>query len=88
LSIAAEEQTAGAGKLEDEDHQLDSAFNATLARMTGGISPIALSLAFLDWASHLAAAPQRQLEIVRDAMRSACRLSESALRLAGPHRVP
>ena len=35
-----------------------------LARLTGGISPVALSLAYIDWASHLAAAPQRQMEIV------------------------
>ena len=38
-------------------------------------------MAFLDWASHLAAAPQRQLEIARDAIRSASRLSESALQV-------
>jgi hypothetical protein len=34
-----------------------------LARLTGGVSPIALSLAYLDWSSQLAAAPQRQMEI-------------------------
>ena len=45
--------------------QFDREFHAILARLTGGISPIALSLAFIDWASHLAAAPRQQVEIVR-----------------------
>ena len=46
-----------------EPYPLDRAFHAMLARFTGGISPLALSLAWLDWSSHLAAAPQRQMEI-------------------------
>ena len=71
-----------------EHHELDTAFNATLARVTGGVSPIALSMAFLDWWAHLAAAPQRQLEIARDAMRHTSQLSLSALRLAQPGRLP
>ena len=29
---------------------------------------MALSLAYIDWASHLAAAPQRQMEVVKDAI--------------------
>ena len=50
-----------------EAYQADRAFHAMLARLTGGISPVALSLAYIDWASHLAAAPQRQMEIAQDA---------------------
>src|SRR5438552_17604382 len=42
-----------------------------LARLTGGISPIALLLAYTDWVSHLAAAPQRRMEIGQDALRTA-----------------
>ena len=38
-----------------EPYPLDRAFHAMLARFTGGISPVALSLAYLDWSSHLAA---------------------------------
>jgi polyhydroxyalkanoate synthase len=49
-----------------------------LARLTGGISPVALSLAYMDWASHLAAAPQRQMEIAREGMLSAARIFEAA----------
>ena len=40
-----------------EAYRFDREFHAMLARLTGGISPVALSLAFIDWASHLAAAP-------------------------------
>jgi len=48
------------------------------ARLTGGISPVALSLAYIDWVSHLAAAPQRQMEIAREGMLSAARIFEAA----------
>jgi polyhydroxyalkanoate synthase subunit PhaC len=60
-------------------YQADRAFHAMLARLTGGISPVALSLAYIDWASHLMAAPQRQMEISQDALRSAGKLFKSAL---------
>ena len=62
-----------------EAGQVDRAFHATLARLTGGISPVALLLAYVDWASHLAAAPQRQMEIAQEAVRTAGRIFESAL---------
>jgi hypothetical protein len=55
------------GAFQREDHELDKAFSAMLARATGGISPAALSMAYLDWACHLAAAPQRQIEIAHNA---------------------
>jgi polyhydroxyalkanoate synthase len=71
-----------------EAYQADRAFHAMLAHLTGGISPIALSLAYIDWASHLAAAPQRQIEIVGDAWRRASRVFESALHYFAPGRGP
>src|SRR6266436_1934398 len=58
----------------DESHPADRAFHATLARFSGGISPIALLLAYTDWLSHLAASPQRQLEISQEAVRDTKRL--------------
>jgi polyhydroxyalkanoate synthase len=63
---------------EGEAHQADRAFHAMLARLTGGISPVALLLAYTDWLSHLAASPQRQIEISQEAVQDAKRLIESA----------
>ena len=71
-----------------EDHELDKAFSAVLARMTAGISPAALSMAYLDWACHLAAAPQRQMENVHNAWQMARQLAERSLHLADPNRSP
>lgn len=61
-----------------EPYPLDRAFHAMLARFTGGISPLALSLAWLDWSSHLAAAPQRRMEMARNTFRDTGRLLEAA----------
>jgi polyhydroxyalkanoate synthase len=71
-----------------ERHPLDRAFHAMLAQFTGGISPVALSLAWLDWSSHLAAAPQRQTEIISNAVRDTGRLVEAALHAASPDQKP
>ncbi|WP_248313539.1 alpha/beta fold hydrolase [Bosea sp. F3-2] len=43
------------------------------AKFTGGFSPMALTLAYLDWAVHLAAAPGKQLELANKAARKAAR---------------
>ena len=51
-----------------EPYPADRALHAMFARMTGGLSPVALTLAYIDWAAHLAAAPQRRLEIAQSAM--------------------
>ncbi len=71
-----------------ETFEADRAFHAMLARMTGGISPVALSLAFIDWASHLALAPQRQIEIARDGLQNANQFFEAALRFFSPGHGP
>ena len=71
-----------------ETYQADRAFHAMLARLTGGISPVALALAYFDWVSHLGAAPQRQMEISQDASRSARQLFESALHYSSSDREP
>jgi polyhydroxyalkanoate synthase len=67
------------GDLQPEPYQADRAFHAMLARFTGGISPVALVLAYIDWASHLAAAPQRRMEVSQDALRNATQFFEAAL---------
>ncbi|MGL9620894.1 alpha/beta fold hydrolase [Bradyrhizobium sp. U531] len=71
-----------------EPYPLDRAFHAMLARFTGGISPLALSLAWLDWSSHLAAAPQRQMEISRNTLRDIGRLTEAAAHATSPEQKP
>lgn len=42
----------------------DQEFRAVLARMSGGMSPLDLGLATLDWISHLAISPGRRLQLV------------------------
>ena len=76
------------GNPQSDDDAADRTFHAIAARLTGGISPVALSLAYIDWASHLAAAPQRQMRIGRDAMRSAGRFLNAALSSAEPGQGP
>lgn len=71
-----------------ETNEVDRAFHAMLARFTGGISPVALSLAYIDWASHLMAAPQRQMEMAQEATRDATQLLQGALHLASPDQKP
>ena len=57
---------------------LDQLFHAREARFTGSLSPVSLTLAYLDWAFHLANAPGRQLELAREAGR------QGAAVIAGP----
>ncbi|NMM06564.1 poly-beta-hydroxybutyrate polymerase N-terminal domain-containing protein [Polaromonas sp.] len=46
---------------------LDRAFHAQQAKASLGMSPISLSLAYADWALHLAASPGRQLLLAQHA---------------------
>lgn len=71
-----------------EPYPLDRAFHALLARFTGGISPVALSLAWLDWSAHLAAAPQRQTEMARNVLRDTGRLLEAVAHATSPEQKP
>ena len=71
-----------------ETYQADRAFHAMLARFTGGISPAALVLAYMDWLSHLAAAPQRQIEIGQDALIEATRLFDAAQNVRSTGQAP
>ncbi len=81
-------QDAPGGEHEVETDALDRAFHAMLARFTGGVSPVALSLAWLDWSAHLAAAPQRRMEIAREVVRDTGRLLEAAAHAASPGYTP
>src|SRR5262245_57572317 len=69
---------------EDADREL----HAMVARLTGGISPVALALAYFDWAAHLAAAPQRRLEIAKQVTAGIGKLVQSVLHYASPEQAP
>ena len=49
----------------------DRSLHAAVARFTAGLSPAALAQAYLDWATHLANAPGKQMQLVDKAMRKA-----------------
>lgn len=73
---------------EIESYQADRAFHATLARLSGGISPVALWLAYTDWLSHLATSPQRLVEMSREAAVDARKLADAAHPTLSPGREP
>jgi poly[(R)-3-hydroxyalkanoate] polymerase subunit PhaC len=58
--------------------RLDNLIHAAEGRFTLGLSPTALGLAWLDWATHLANAPFRRLGLTREALQQARRLLEAA----------
>ncbi|HMA15486.1 MAG TPA: poly-beta-hydroxybutyrate polymerase N-terminal domain-containing protein, partial [Kiloniellaceae bacterium] len=61
----------------------DRMLHAGLARLTAGISPAALGLAFTDWWMHLAGAPGKQAQLAQSAWSKATRLALAASRRAG-----
>ena len=62
--------------------RLDRLMHAAVGRMTFGVAPAALGMAYLDWLSHLASAPGKQEELVEKAWHKWARLSRYAARLA------
>lgn len=54
---------------------IDRALHATTARITAGLSPAALTGAYLDWAAHLAFSPGKQLQLAEKAYRKWMRLA-------------
>ena len=53
---------------------VDRSIHATLARLTLGLSPAALAECYLDWATHLAMSPGKQLQLVQKSARKLARL--------------
>ena len=53
---------------------MDKALHAAIGRVTGGISPAALSLAYTDWLQHLLASPDKQVELANAAAGNLLRL--------------
>ena len=58
---------------------LDHLVHALAARRTGGLSPIALTQVWLDWAAHLATSPGRQMELAASAATKSATLAMDAL---------
>ena len=59
---------------------MDRAAHASMGRMTLGLSPSALAAAYLDWISHLAFSPGKQLQLVQKAQKKVGRYGNYALR--------
>jgi len=60
------------------EQALDKSLKAAQARLTGGLSPIALMATYSDWALHLASAPGKQLELLEKAGRKTWKLANYA----------
>ena len=63
-------------KLED----VDRLANATMAKMTLGLSPVSLAMTWFDWAVHLASSPGKQFELAEKAVRKTTRYNEHAVK--------
>jgi polyhydroxyalkanoate synthase len=67
---------------------MDRVERAVAARFTNGISPYALYAAWFDWASHLANAPGRLLELGMEAMNTTARFTRFATSLSEKAKPP
>ena len=63
---------------------VDRATHAATARFTAGLSPMALTGAWLDWAAHLAFSPGKRMQLVQKAGRKAARLAAYAAQAHRP----
>nr|WP_281249201.1 alpha/beta fold hydrolase [Acuticoccus yangtzensis] len=61
---------------------IDRSVHASAAKLTMGLSPAALAGAYLDWASHLAFSPGKQMELAASAFSKFTRLTDYAGRAA------
>ena len=61
---------------------IDRSLHATIARLTFGLSPAALSKAYFDWATHLAVSPGKRLQLIDKATRKAIRFANYAFHAA------
>lgn len=67
---------------------IDRFFHAALGRLTLGVSPAALMLAYVDWLFHLAIAPGKQTELSQKALRKAIRFAVYAARATARPETP
>ena len=67
---------------------VDRLVRATLARLTGGVSPFSILQAWTDWGMHLSRAPGRQLELAELAGRNAQEVLAHAVRASLDRAAP
>ncbi|WP_075217654.1 PHA/PHB synthase family protein [Mongoliimonas terrestris] len=67
---------------------IDRMMAATTGGLTGGLSPMGLSLATLDWAGHLAGSPGKRAELVVKAWTKALRFAVHAAQATADPRTP
>jgi len=72
----------------DVDRNLEHLFKAGMGRWTGGISPTAMRLAFVDWLAHLQVDPAKQHELTQTSARNAAMLLACAKNGASPGGEP
>ena len=86
LQVPANDAAAGSPPLDGEHDMpavsaaIDQAVHATLARLTGGLSPAALADAWFDWGIHIAFSPGKQAALAVKATRKNMRLGQFAFR--------
>jgi polyhydroxyalkanoate synthase len=62
---------------------LDRSAAALVAQATSGLSPVTMTQAFLDWGTHLAISPGKQLQLAAKAGRKIGRIADYASRRSG-----
>ena len=67
----------------ERENALDHIVHTNIARLTGGLSPMALALASLDWGMHLAVSPGRQGDLALSALAKQAALLPKAQFFAG-----
>ena len=68
----------------NEASNVDRLFQAQQARFTGGISPVSLGLAYIDWLVHLSNSPGKQTQLIEQAWHNALQLAYYAAHSADP----
>lgn len=61
---------------------IDRSLHASVAHLTGGLSPAAMAGAYWDWAAHLASSPGKQMQLAEKAARKSWRFASYAWRCA------
>jgi len=67
---------------------LDRMAHASVAQATSGLSPSVLAEAWMDWATHLAVSPGKQLHLIEQAFRDAQTVWMASLGIGKPEAAP